>query len=489
MSAILWILLLFFVSLSEDSLPIISQLKSLFLWLNGDSFGAHQTQIAFLKRFFIISQLLSFYHYLFFIIYKNENKRRIAMNIQLEFYHQTLFCMPVISQLISIWYSMKYNSTSAKKIQLKFFTHLTNFVTFPIRILFYYPFQSLFGRMPALSSIIEHQSNSSQTTEDMNALLIENNSRNISDFESVSENIPMEKFRTESWMNDNFREYPLSSLTLIGSHNAHSFSFHSAFSFVHNFAQCQSLSIYQQLRMGSRSLDIRLCNVKNAEIEIFCAHSTFLTVKLSDIILQTKRFLDEYPSEIVVFRCKTEWIWKTRKYNPVTKSDIYRVFKQCDALSYCAPIMDEYENILQMTIGELSEKKWNIIIFHEFVFNEYELQTSWNITRSYKPMKLMENCIQWMRDVSNEDEEKENKTWYLVNGQITPKYTLDYVLFMIWTGFRGLIIDSSYVNYLFMNMIDDELLMKVNVWDMDFIHPYVVQKIIKANKKYLPEWE
>ena len=67
--------------LSVESLPVLSQIQSLLLWVRGDKFGARQTQIAFSKQCYIVSQLRSiFYDWL----YCKDSKQ--AIDTQIEFY-------------------------------------------------------------------------------------------------------------------------------------------------------------------------------------------------------------------------------------------------------------------------------------------------------------------------------------------------------------------------------------------------------------------
>merc|ERR1711933_103945 len=135
-------------------------------------------------------------------------------------------------------------------------------------------------------------------------------------------------------MGDHFGHIQLNALTLPGTHNAHSYKLRRGISFVDNLARCQNLSIYRQLRNGARCLDIRLCNFKN---ELWCAHGKCNTVTFMEIMIQTLRFVKEYPSEIVILRAKTEWDWRHTPNNPVRRKDVINVIEQCDdAMKYCA---------------------------------------------------------------------------------------------------------------------------------------------------------
>ncbi|KAL1366748.1 hypothetical protein HN51_020823 [Arachis hypogaea] len=67
------------------------------------------------------------------------------------------------------------------------------------------------------------------------------------------------------------------------------------------FAQCQSLSIYQQLLCGTRVLDIRV-----QEDRRIC-HGILLTYSVDVVIANVKKFLSETQSEIVILEIRTEF--------------------------------------------------------------------------------------------------------------------------------------------------------------------------------------
>eukprot|EP00249_Psilotum_nudum_P002953 c16252_g1_i1 orf=252-1190(+) len=67
------------------------------------------------------------------------------------------------------------------------------------------------------------------------------------------------------------------------------------------FAQCQSLSIYQQLLKGVRVLDIRV------EKERHVCHGILKSYKVDIVINGIKRFLSETKSEFVILEIRTEY--------------------------------------------------------------------------------------------------------------------------------------------------------------------------------------
>ncbi|KAK6136601.1 hypothetical protein DH2020_029634 [Rehmannia glutinosa] len=67
------------------------------------------------------------------------------------------------------------------------------------------------------------------------------------------------------------------------------------------FAQCQSLSIYEQLKTGARVLDIRVQEDRRV------CHGILLSYSVDVVIADLKRFLEETNSEIVILEIRTEF--------------------------------------------------------------------------------------------------------------------------------------------------------------------------------------
>ncbi|XP_047321972.1 uncharacterized protein LOC124925893 [Impatiens glandulifera] len=67
------------------------------------------------------------------------------------------------------------------------------------------------------------------------------------------------------------------------------------------FAQCQSLSIYQQLSLGCRVLDIRVQQDRRV------CHGILVTYSVDIVIRDVKKFLSETQSEIIILEIRTEF--------------------------------------------------------------------------------------------------------------------------------------------------------------------------------------
>ena len=67
------------------------------------------------------------------------------------------------------------------------------------------------------------------------------------------------------------------------------------------FAQCQSLSVYHQLVLGTRVLDIRV--QKDRKV----CHGILVTYSIDVVIKDIKKFLSETHSEIIIREVRTEY--------------------------------------------------------------------------------------------------------------------------------------------------------------------------------------
>ncbi|KAL3613966.1 hypothetical protein CASFOL_042040 [Castilleja foliolosa] len=67
------------------------------------------------------------------------------------------------------------------------------------------------------------------------------------------------------------------------------------------FAQCQSLSIYEQLKTGARVIDIRVQEDRRV------CHGILLSYNIDVVINDVKKFLNETQSEIIILEIRTEF--------------------------------------------------------------------------------------------------------------------------------------------------------------------------------------
>ena len=110
--------------------------------------------------------------------------------------------------------------------------------------------------------------------------------------------------------------------------------------FTRPFAQCQSLSIYQQLVKGTRVLDIRVQEDRRV------CHGILLTYSMDVVIKDVKKFLSETESEIIILEVRTEF-----GHDDPPEFDKYLEERLGD---YLVP---QDEQVFEKTIGEVLPKR------------------------------------------------------------------------------------------------------------------------------------
>lgn len=110
------------------------------------------------------------------------------------------------------------------------------------------------------------------------------------------------------WMENIPAERNLLSLDIPGAHDC-------AANFIQfsRMSRCQSTDIYGLLKLGIRALDIRVAPHNNKLILVHAVHKAFVSsekgsrpLEMNDVIKQIKRFLNENPSETVIFQFKND---------------------------------------------------------------------------------------------------------------------------------------------------------------------------------------
>lgn len=109
---------------------------------------------------------------------------------------------------------------------------------------------------------------------------------------------------------------------------------------VRPFAQCQSLSIYDQLVTGARVLDIRVQETRRV------CHGVIASYSIDVVINDVKRFLSETQSEIIILEIRTEF-----GHDDPPEFDKYLVDQLGDFLIH------QDDHVFEKTIAEVLPKR------------------------------------------------------------------------------------------------------------------------------------
>lgn len=115
--------------------------------------------------------------------------------------------------------------------------------------------------------------------------------------DKISSCIVFDKNQVKRWMKSVSDNTRLSDLSIPGTHD-------SVAKLSLPYAQCQTKSIYEQLKMGVRFLDIRCKKIAGA---LICFHGDVpLGDTLNNVLEDCGKFLRNYPSETIIFSLKDE---------------------------------------------------------------------------------------------------------------------------------------------------------------------------------------
>ncbi|MED6194610.1 hypothetical protein PIB30_030104 [Stylosanthes scabra] len=144
----------------------------------------------------------------------------------------------------------------------------------------------------------------------------------------------------ETWMHDlNPEKLQIKKIVWPGTHDSATNEIGIPF-ITRPFAQCQSISIYEQLLMGTRVLDIRV--QKDRKV----CHGILTTYSVDIVIDDVKRFLSETKSEIIILEVRTEY-----GHEDPPDFDMYLEEKLGDYL------IPNDEQVFEKTIGEVLPKR------------------------------------------------------------------------------------------------------------------------------------
>lgn len=221
-----------------------------------------------------------------------------------------------------------------------------------------------------------------------------------------------------------FKSMPINQLCLPGTHNSGAYNLDLAHPIVNStssfsktlklvkklrylpflkykiasFTLCQDYTIYQQLKMGVRFLDLRLSYRDNGDISTlplmpevdehvsnFYITHTFTCIPLHDALSDIVKFVTEYPTEIIILSIKPDWEHRSVMISayPVIKNYL---------VNYLAPSQITFPSISRMNLNGHS-----IIMFYDTLNNEY----SWNINLLNNPWFNTNNTDELYMKVMN----------------------------------------------------------------------------------------
>lgn len=170
------------------------------------------------------------------------------------------------------------------------------------------------------------------------------------------------------WMGyKEIRAMSLWDLCVPGSHNSASWSLSpdqetkwsgAVFAFLKLYIHCQEKTIYQQLQVGVRFLDLRVCKNLAMGGEPYCAHGGFRTISFRTVLEDIQRFLVSHRSEVIILSVRRDVAYLSGPAHlGVIESDFWV------ALYLKRWMGGQLEEAV--TVGELADRRQNVIYFFE----------------------------------------------------------------------------------------------------------------------------
>jgi hypothetical protein len=214
------------------------------------------------------------------------------------------------------------------------------------------------------------------------------------------------KMTNKNWMKNNWdiiKEKSIKDIYLVGTHDSTCYKLNyspctdvfkglpSLYQFigslfpciVNKFTQTQNLTIYEQLCLGVRFLDFRICFYNGV---YYCSH-TYMCGPLEDFLKQINKFTNENPDEIIILRYSSDYNHRNtiQDSNEFTKLHVFIV-------SCIGPLTNTMtrtynDAINKDIISYLTTNKLNDIASHGpvIVFNTFD--TVWFNVNSFDLFK------------------------------------------------------------------------------------------------------
>lgn len=303
-----------------------------------------------------------------------------------------------------------------------------------------------------------------------------------------------------SFLSKEKQDVPITQLKLVGSHNSASYKVNYALPidkkmylylmkythyfgtsfFVSRWVKCQELSIYDQLKLGVRFLDLRIA-YRETDNTFYCTH-TFTCCKLVEVLSDIKRFIKEHDTEILLINISIDSVFKYQNYDKIINDMTAIFYKILDNELY------QYipTNILP-SYNEIKTLQKSILLFFNIYYIETEIPTyfwpnrlinsKWHNQQSVD--KLLVKCEDTMKKIATDNNNQ--NTINVAQLILTPNKN------SVIKGLSGLtsirkfskIVENKITSCNFLN--NAFILSATTVYLFDFITLDIVKRVIERN--------
>eukprot|EP00347_Sterkiella_histriomuscorum_P020296 403338349 len=243
-------------------------------------------------------------------------------------------------------------------------------------------------------------------------------------------------FNLKNWMS-HLQDRPLMSLTLPGTHNSGTYQPHNFLWVIKNYMLCQDKSVYEQLKMGVRVLDIRgskyyAPNQRNIHVANYLKHGepeqndnnqkrkkmfryyighTLICVPLDQVIFDIQKFIYKNPTEVIIVLLRTDFAvfnadFKYLSHNSQQNRSRVKKIKNkemSDFIDYFINGVGRDKFMLHdftysTKIRKITSQNKNIVLFVDgklYPKSTIENKCSWSDTIHHKPRINISLCKSW----------------------------------------------------------------------------------------------
>lgn len=146
----------------------------------------------------------------------------------------------------------------------------------------------------------------------------------------------------------------LTDLIVPASHDSGTYQIESM---AKDISRCQQKSIYRQLEMGVRYLDIRYGKTSDKKYDVYVMHGPAVSISFRDALMEVIYFLNHYPKEFIIIKIQQEWKETTTEQRDFVIELIYELL-----FDKMITKQDKWFDIKTVTLNDILYNQKNILL-------------------------------------------------------------------------------------------------------------------------------
>lgn len=235
---------------------------------------------------------------------------------------------------------------------------------------------------------------------------------------------------------------------------------------IYNWSKTQSLQISDQLSLGIRYFDLRLCP-RGQSRTFWSLHGLFCD-EILDVFRALQTFLDQNPKEVVLLDFNHFYAMKNDDHIQLTKL-IVETFQH--------KLCPRQESITNLNLKKMWQNQWQVIVFYRDIVRDPKM--IWSDDSCISPWPNSANQTIALQYLENHLKTRPNDKFYVCQGILTPQVStvLSKPCFSLKTG----LVDNW--NPIFLQWVKKQNLGAngLNIVILDFVDLSCVQCVLNLN--------